>query len=115
MHALLVPLRDVLQVFAKWTRALQSATSVTLSLLPAAVDGMLAATGVRPGDNASIATIKAQLHAAVRDRLSPLAASPRVVVARFLDPTQHRILFQLDASGAPSASAANDFEDTTAD
>jgi hypothetical protein len=49
---MLGPLCYVLEAFARWTRALQSAGSVTLSRIPAAVQDMLVATEARSGDNA---------------------------------------------------------------
>jgi hypothetical protein len=90
VHLLLEPLCDVLGTFAGWTRALQSAGSVTLSRIPAAVQDMIAATAARTGDSEKIAEIKGQLHAAVHKRLVKLAESPLVQIARFLDPTQQR-------------------------
>jgi hypothetical protein len=84
---ILPALCDVLKAFARWTRELQSASRVTISLIPAAVQDMLAATAAHAGDHDGIAMIKKQLQDAACRRL---AASPLVQIARYLDPTQHK-------------------------
>lgn len=93
-RAWLESLCDVLQVFARWTKKLQSARTATLSQIPAAVEDMRAATTPQPADGACVSEIKEQLAAAVSKRLVPLAHSTLVRIACFLDPTQHHCMMK---------------------
>jgi hypothetical protein len=110
---LLSPLCDVLEVFARWTRELQSANRVTLSRIPAACEEMLAATAPGADDVETIATIKSQLHAAVGARLAGLASSPLVRLAQFFDPTQFRDRYHRDERGKLTDEAKADLRATT--
>jgi hypothetical protein len=98
-RAPLAPLCRVLEVFAKWTRDLQSAKRVTISRIPAAAKEMHDATAPSPDDSDEILAIKSLLRAAVSSRIAPLASSQLVRLAQFLDPTEHAVAFPRGGSG----------------
>lgn len=98
-RAPLAPLCHVLQVFAKWTRVLQSAKSVTISLIPVVSRELFEATEPSDDDHEDIKTIKGQLRAGVTRRIAPLAASLLVRLAQFVDPTRFVVAYPLGEDG----------------
>jgi hypothetical protein len=98
-RAPLAPLCRVLGVFAKWTRELQSAKRVTISLIPVAAKELFDATEPSADDHENIKTIKGQLRAGVASRIAPLASSPLVRLAQFVDPVQFVVAYRRGEDG----------------
>jgi hypothetical protein len=89
----------VLEVFAKWTRELQSAKTVTISRIPLAAVAMFDATAPSPDDHVDIMTTKGQLRAGVTNRVAPLASSLLVRLAQVVDPTRFVVAYPRGPDG----------------